>query len=215
MSNQFSYDLDERQIRILMQDAELDYNEALWLKFDELATSQSKSSHNIGNYIPNINFSISRSIVVPILFIVLIGGLSAMLFSFVDFKKKQSIDKEIHLVANSEKIKEPVIITKEIIKPKEVIVVKTSSFVNSNSVSAITVPEIKKETPVKVAEVKPKEITEVKPKEIIDPTVIIKKESVPTPIKKKKKRLKPQDLPIINTSTNLNEGVSEQELELK
>ncbi len=213
MSNQFSYELDERQIRILMQDAELDYNEALWDKFDELVSSHSKSSNNISNYIPNINLSISRSIIVPILFIVFIGGLSAMLFSFVDFKKKESINKEIPLVATSEKIKEPVITTKKVIKPQEAIAVKTNSVVISNSVSTNTSSENKNLVPVKVAEVTPKVITEEKPKEIIVPTVVIKKESAPAPIKKKKK-IKMEVLPTINASTNLNEGVSEPELEL-
>ena len=96
MSSQFSYELDERQIRILMQDAETNYNEALWDKFESIEpTSGCKSSSvQIGNYIPKFNLSISRSIIVPVLFIILIGGLSAMLFSFVDFKKKESIDKE-------------------------------------------------------------------------------------------------------------------------
>lgn len=214
MSSQFSYELDERQIRILMQDAELDYNAALWDKFDELASSQSKSS-TISNYIPNINFSISRSIIVPILFIVFIGGLSAMLFSFVDFKKKESIDKEIPLVATTKKIKEPIVITKEVIKPKETIAVKTNTLAITNSISTIATPEIKKEVPVKVAEVKPAVITEVKPKEIIVPTVVVKKESTPEPIKKKKKKkIKMEVLPTINTSTNLNEGVNEPDLEL-
>jgi hypothetical protein len=192
-----------------MQDAELDYNEALWNKFDELATSQSKSSHNISNYIPNINFSISRSIIVPILFIVLIGGLSAMLFSFVDFKKKESIKKEIPLIAKSEKIKEPVIIAKEVIKPKKTvhIVTKPTPIVKVNLVPVAKTPEIKKEEPVKVAE--------VKPKEIIPAVIVRKKENTVKPEKKKrKKRLTPQELPIINTSTNLNDGAGEPELEL-
>jgi hypothetical protein len=207
MSSQFSYELDERQIRILMQDTELEYNEALWHKFDELATSQSKSSQSISNFVPNINFSISRSIIVPILFIALIGGLSAMLFSFVDFKKKQSIDKEIPLVVNSEKNKKPITITKEVIKPKQtlVVTVKTNNTISTASVSSIITPVIKKEEPVKV--------TAVQPKEIITQTVITKKESSPAPIKKKRK-IKTEELPIINTSTNLNEGVNEPELEL-
>lgn len=209
MSSQFSYELDERQIRILMQDAELDHNEALWDKFDELATSQSKSSHSISNYIPNINFSISRSIIVPVLFIVLIGGLSAMLFSFVDFKKKESIKKEIPLIAKSEKIKEPVIITKEVIKPKKTapVVTKPTPVVKVNITSVAKTPEIKKEEPVKVAE--------AKPKEIIAPAIVTKKENTVKPEKKKKrKRVTPQELPIINTSTNLNDGAGEPELEL-
>ena len=66
MSSQFSYELDERKIRILMQNAEINYNEALWNKFDELAATQSKSNQKISNYFPKINFGISRSIIVPI-----------------------------------------------------------------------------------------------------------------------------------------------------
>jgi hypothetical protein len=65
MSSQFSYELDERQIRLMMQDAELDYNEAMWHKFDEMSATQARTSSNIGNYIPSINFGISRSIIVP------------------------------------------------------------------------------------------------------------------------------------------------------
>ena len=210
MSSQFSYELDERQIRMLLQDAEIDYNEALWHKFDELVTARSKSSHNISNYIPKINFSISRSIIVPVLFIVFIGGLSAMLFSFVDFKKKQAIEKEMPIVAKSEKIKEPVIIPKQIIKPKLVVatVIKTNSIATETTTET-SVAAIKKEEPIKVAEVKPKE------KEITVPVIAVKKETFVNPVKKKsKKKLKPQDLPIINTSTDLNEGVNEPELEL-
>jgi hypothetical protein len=211
MSSQFSYELDERQIRILLQDAEIDYNEALWHKFDELVTIRSKSSSNISNYIPKINFSISRSIIVPVLFIIFIGGLSAMLFSFVDFKKKQSIEKEIPFVAKSDKIKDPVIVHKQVVKAKPAItiVAKTNSVVVTNSIGATPTPEIKKAEPVKVAEIKLKE------KEKITPVIEAKKEATVNIVKKKgKKKLKPQELPIINTSTNLNEGFTEPELEL-
>lgn len=210
MSSQFSYELDERQIRILMQDAELEYNEALWQKFDEMATLNSKSSINFTNYFPKINFSISRSIVVPFLFIVFIGGLSAMLFSFVDFKKKQSIDKEIPFVAKSEKIKEPVIIVKEVIIPKkEEPLVNTNSIVITHSVNITPTSEIKIKEPVKVAEIKSKET------EKIIPVLEAKKETTVSVVKQKgKKKLKPQELPIINTSTDLNAGFTEPELEL-
>jgi len=47
MSSQFSYDLDERQIRILMQDGEAPHNEVMWQKFDQLAKSETKNTIQI------------------------------------------------------------------------------------------------------------------------------------------------------------------------
>ncbi|MES2763399.1 MAG: hypothetical protein V4677_14390 [Bacteroidota bacterium] len=215
MSSQFSYELDERQIRIAMQDAELDYNESVWNKFDELSATQYKASANVGNFIPKINLSISRSIIVPVIFIVLIGGLSAMLFSFVDFKKKESIDKEIPYVAKVEPLKKPEIKAKTIIRPKpvETKAIITTTIANTPSVTIATnsvivePPVIKKEEPAK--------ITETKPQELIASAANQKKE----PIVQQKKRIKKvkatEALPTINASTNLNEGATEPELELK
>ena len=218
MSSQFSYELDERQIRLMMQDAELGYNEAMWHKFDELSVTQAKANSNIGSYIPSINFGISRSIIVPVIFIVLIGGLSAMLFSFVDFKKKEAIEKEIPYVATVNPVKQPEVSSKPIIKSKPVatpsitaatpIVDTTSIPVTTNSVNVVVEPSVKKEEPVKIIETKPKET-------VVTTSSEPKKQTVIVPHKKKKK-IKTEVLPTINaTAPNLNEGVSEPELDLK
>jgi cytoskeletal protein RodZ len=217
MSNQFSYELDERQIRILMQDAESDYNESLWNKYESIepTTSCKSTSVQIGNYIPKFNLSISRSIIVPVLFIILIGGLSAMLFSFVDFKKKENIDKEIPLVANPENFKKPEVTTAKVIKPSEAkinpakTIVASTPTINTSptATTAITIAETKQPEPVKIVESTPKEKTQ--------PTAEVKKEAVPVVIKKKtKKKIKAEELPTIKAVTNLNEGVNEPELDL-
>ena len=162
MSSQFSYELDERQIRLMMQDAELDYNEAMWHKFDEMSFTQARTSSNIGNYIPTINFGISRSIIVPVIFIVLIGGLSAMLFSFVDFKKKEAMDKEIPYMAKIEPSKQPEVSSKPIITTKSATtvsiaaakpVVDTTAIIDiTNTANVLVEPVIKKVEAVKIAE---------------------------------------------------------------
>lgn len=219
MSSQFSYDLDERQVRMLMQDAEAECNEALWNKFDALVSVESKSSIDIGNYVPKFNLSISRSIVVPVMFIVLIGGLSAMLFSFVDFKKKEAIEKEIPLVANPGNFKKPDVVTAKVIKPvavKATSITTTSISITTPSVTTNNTPsltpaiaEIKKAEPIKVLESKPKE-------EVLVSKIEVKNDNSTTPIKKKKKRkITTEELPTIKAITNLNEGVSEPELDLK
>ncbi len=221
MSSQFSYELDERQIRLMMQDAELDYNEALWHKFDEMSLAQVRSGSSIISYIPTINFGISRSVIVPVIFIVLIGGLSAMLFSFVDFKKKESIQNEIPYVAKAEPTAIPEAKAKTVIKTKttETPILKAATTVIDTTIklattnSIVPIPEVKKEEPAKIAESKP----------IINPPITlasnqktINKESTTTH-KKTKRKIKTEVLPIINAATvpNLNEGVSEPELDLK
>lgn len=216
MSSQFSYELDERQIRILMQDAESDYNEALWNKYESIEPNtdcKASSSVQLGNYIPKFNLSISRSVIVPVLFVILIGGLSAMLFSFVDFKKKETIDKEVPLVANPENFKKPEATTAKVMSPSKVKVnpVKTiiaaTPTVNTSPTATVSVVETKQAEPVNIAE--------TSSKEKIQSTSEVKKVSVPVVVKKKKKKIKAEELPTIKAVTNLNEGVvNEPELEL-
>lgn len=216
MSSQFNYELDERQIRILMQDAELEYNEALWQKFETSGVIEAKSSIIISNYIPKINVSISRSIIVPILFITLIGGLSGVLFSIVDFKKKEAIKKEIPYEAKSIITSKPDVTKNTKIKSIQPakgittnsIVLPSKSVVSTNSLNIDTNLEAIKTEIIKPIEVKAKEES---------PLLLITQKEIKKPSEKKKKRRKtqPVELPIINTSSNLNEGVSEVELDLK
>ena len=218
MSSQFSYELDERQIRLMMQDAELDYNEAMWHKFDEMSVTQARTSSNIGNYIPTLNFGISRSIIVPVIFIVLIGGLSAMLFSFVDFKKKEAMDKEIPYRAKIEPSKQPKVSSKPIITTKSVTTVSIAAAKPVVDTTAITdtanvlvEPVIKKVEAVKIAETGIDKLSS----QVVNPSSEPKKETVIVP-QKKKNKIKTEVLPTINaTAPNLNEGASEPELDLK
>ena len=212
MSSQFSYELDERKIRILMQGAEINYNEALWDKFDELDASQSKSNKKISNYFPKINFGISRSIIVPIVFIVLIGGLSAILFSFIDFKKKESIEKEVPFISTKlEPVKKNTII-KPIIKPKVVLtapIIKDSVIslsIPADSLSTAVTKDIKNAEVLKISETKQK-------KESVKS--IEQKKEITLDHKKKKRKMKVEKLRTINTSNSLNENSAEHELELR
>lgn len=217
MSSQFNYELDERQVRMLMKDAESEYNESLWNKFEALAITESKSAIDIGNYVPKFNLSISRSVVVPVMFIILIGGLSAMLFSFVDFKKKEAIDKEVPLVANPENFKKPKeVVTTKIAKP---VVVKTiPSTVDTNTIAVAKVEAVKTvSVEPEVKKLKPEKVLEITNVPVAKPAIVeTKKETIAQPIKKKKKKKEViEELPTIKTVTNLNEGVSEPELDLK
>lgn len=212
MSNQFSYELDERQIRILMQNAELEYDESAWQKFSAIPVVDHKQSLSV--VIPKINIGISRSVIVPIFFILMIGGLSALLFSFVDFKKKEEVVNEIPLTKPT--------ITKKIIPPAPV-VSKPIVIVTVAKDTVVTTTAIK-ELPVvtKKTEQVPKTIEPITKSVTTEPVASIhkaQKEITQVVSKKKKKRNRKQiteELPIINArTTSLNEGSSEPELEIK
>jgi len=204
MSNQFSYDLDERQIRILMQNAELKYDENSWQKFSASTTDEKKT--NLSVSMPKINIGISRSVIVPIVFIVLIGGLSALLFSFIDFKKKEEVVKEIPL-------SKPAIIKKTIPplppteKPKATPIIPKDS-VAIPTIQTASVTALPKQN-LEVIPTHTQQITTTKPTETSTVTTVILK-------KKKKVKQITEELPIINpTTTNLNENTKEPELEIK
>lgn len=207
MSSLFNYELDERQIKILMQDSESEYDESLWQKFNELPVCESKLAIDINKFSPKIN--ISRSVFVPIVFVVIIGGLSSLLFSFIDFKKKETIHTEIPLIADPENYNktnpQSIQKTKSIIAKKiQVTSPKKDSvkLVESNSaIKESPVVELKKENPSKKAE-------------IIQSDLAVKKEST-SPSRKKSNRIHTQELPAIKTITSLNEEVKEPELDLR
>src|ERR1700752_5065912 len=125
MSNQFSYELDERQIRLLMLNSESDYNEVSWQRFEATISNSYKPVVNAS--LPKFNVSISRSFIIPVLFIGLIGSLSILLFSFVDLKKKDEVVAEKPLQISKPEAKPKTVATKPIVKPQ----VNTTPVVNT------------------------------------------------------------------------------------
>ena len=238
MSSQFSYELDERQIRIMMQSAEVNFNESAWQRFDALEVKAVSNSSKVVKFIPNINFnfSVSRSIIVPIIFIGLIGGLSVLLFSFVDFKKKEEVIKETPLIATPPKEQKadpkPLVASKPKVN-NPVPVNKTNntpSVLNQPANNQVATTVIKKQETAKpidtktiataVPEIKHEEtakVNEGKSKETVVSSVIIKKSaSAPVTKKKRKRRMTSDELPSINTTpATLTSSSNEPELEIK
>ncbi len=214
MSSPFSYDLDERQIKIILQHAELEYNEEAWHNFEAIAPLETKFSY--GKSIPTINIGISRSIIVPIIFIVFIGGFSTLLFSFVDFKKKPDVITEVPMI-----IKPSI---KPIIKPKAKLVPPITKIIPIVTNTVATLISTVSTVPTKtITENKLAVKEDIIPVEKVSQSVQIEnqksKEHKPKEIvvkQKKKRKLKSVELPTIKASTtNLNEGSVEPELELR
>lgn len=218
MSNQFSYELDERQIRLLMLNSESDYDEAAWQRFESTLGNTCKPS--IKAPLPKFNISISRSFIIPVLFIGLIGGLSTLLFSFVDIKKKEEVHVEKSLPISKPVIKLDPIATKPADKPKENITISTP---------VISVPENKTQTVAiepnnnakVVIEPSIKEIKAVETSSKTETTLAqnsndtsAKTKTAETKPKKKKKNIEVEELPTITAPTNFSSGMNEPELEL-
>ncbi|MES2131161.1 MAG: hypothetical protein V4506_02360 [Bacteroidota bacterium] len=224
MSNQFSYELDERQIRLMLQDGELEYDSSAWNRFEQAVQPEFKPQ--TASLVSKLNLSISRSVIVPGTFILLIGGLSAMLFSFVDFKKKdQAITKPIVQAADNQ-LPVKTAVTKQTAIPakKETVTLSANEQEHKAAIitpSVNTTPAIvKKEETVTVSKPETKIVPSTPP--VKDNTLTLatekKKEVMPVPaIKRKRKKETSEEIPTINTSSTLLNSTTtdEPELELK
>lgn len=232
MNSQFSYELDERQIRILMQSAELNFTEAAWQRFE--STEKIVSHSKIVKFVPNINlnFSINRSIVIPIFFVSLIGGMSILLFSFVDFKKKPEVITEkplvipeptVHKTTTAENKTEklpikttvaPIVTTPQ----KNVAAIPNQTSIDLKTLENKAIEASKKsETTGKLTENKPAE-TIAAPKtenKTITEADTHQNKTTDKPKKKRKKRMVAEELPTINTAPSSLSQSSEPELDLK
>ena len=135
-----------------------------------------------------------------------------LLSLFIDFKKKESIEKEVPFISTKLEPVKKITIIKPIIKPKVVLtapVIKDSVLsvsIPADSLSTAVTKDIKKVEAVKISETKQK-TESVK-------SIEQKKEITLDP-QKKKRKMKVEKLPSINTSNSLNENSAEHELELR
>ncbi len=221
MSNQFSYELDERQIRIMLRDGETENDPAAWNRFEQLAQPDVKPKQ--ASFSPRFNVSISRSVLVPLIFVVLIGGLSATLFSFVDFKKK---DVQVTKALPEQKSPETQVTTKAqpttslSATPEKVLStpVEKTAAAPTPTVQQAALTQTETKQAVQKTETKPSEIAPAKASS--SPQVVTAANTSPNqqPIVKKKKQKKvvSEEIPTINaSSTNLNQENQEPELELR
>lgn len=160
MGHQFNYELDDRQIKLTMLSASLKYDETAWDKFQALPITEHKVG--INNPLPKLEIGISRSVIVPVLFILLIGGLSAILFNVVDFKKKDPITAEIPLVIPE--ITKTAVSTNNVTAPKTQPVNK-AVVINTQSVVATKTPTLSLAAVTTSVNTEKKKIAVVEPKQ--------------------------------------------------
>jgi len=213
MSRQFNYELDENQIKSLMQNSELELNESLWEKFEHITNTRRNTHLNFSKYFQKIDLNINKTIVLFLAFIALISGFSSMLFTLVDFKKTSNNGNNDPLMADFreiEKQREPIYEETESTKKTIKSVTKAKVTVIIDSVNLKDESQ-KLDTLTSTPDITPT-VQPIEDKVIKDDMI---KETISKPSKKRRKaNIKSEELPIIKTVTNLNEGLIEPELDL-
>ena len=203
MANQFNYELDDRHIKLTMLNATVPINEDAWLKIKSAPINDHKMSLSSGS-IPKFEIGISRSVIVPVFFIVLIGGLSALLFSLVDFKKKEPVISEIPLVipeiVPEKKVQKTVITPTQVTKKYTAVlaIATEKKEIPKETEKKIDIPKtqeviVKKEEPQNIVEKPAKE----KKTEVIAKTSSKKRKNSVSVSKKKKKKQIIEEIPVI------------------
>lgn len=85
MSSHFTYEIDERKLRVKLKDFEMPYDEEAWKVFE--AAEGTSSRGLVSSRISNIRVPLNRQVIVPAAFGILIIVFSFLLFNFIDIKK--------------------------------------------------------------------------------------------------------------------------------
>jgi hypothetical protein len=141
MSN-FTYEIDERNLRLRMKDFMVPVKQDAWQKFESY--SETTVSEKLEGRLKNFNFSLNRNVVLPSVFGVVIILFSFLLVNFVSIK---SSAKE-----NTQKAEASPAVSSTPSAPQEQL--------NKQAVPAVAKPKQQSEMPaeeVKVPDVKPEE----------------------------------------------------------
>ncbi len=223
MSSFYNYELDENYIRSLMLDSEIEISESDWERFE--ASRKANFHHkSIKQFIPRFQFIIPKNILYPSLFVAIIFGLSAMLFSFVDFKKANSVNiDQVNDGSSiskknvpSQDLKSNINHVSTINQSKKNIAVQTGEVNQESSKQQASAIQVLDTILDSISDYKLQQNFET-PQSIVSPKnekKIIKSEQK---IKSKllKKNIIHEKLPSINTSSKIIEITNEPELDLK
>jgi hypothetical protein len=135
MSSLFSYELDEAQIRLTLQNSRaVEYNESNWDEFERNFV-QNNSNQNLSRFkLPEFNLNINRNVVLPVVFITALVGVSAIMLSFVDFKTNAPTQVEKSLIPNPNNYKPEQTKTTVVVKKEPVKTVVEKPIVKADSV---------------------------------------------------------------------------------
>ena len=141
MSSHFNYEIEERNMRNQLKELELTYKEEAWINYEEYA--KQFQSVNKTQLIPNFNFALNRTVILPVVFGGIIILFSFLLFNFINIKNSKSTatsnasEMKAGLDAVAEKPKpEPKKAIVVPVKKQETPIVKEAT-VNTNTIAAL------------------------------------------------------------------------------
>jgi len=129
MSN-FTYEIDERNLRLKMKEFTVPVKEDAWQKFESF--SDDMVNEHRENRMKNFNFSLNRSVVLPSVFGVIIILFSFLLVNFVSIKNPSRVNEQ-----------------KAEVKPEPVVIPEV--LPNVTKTNPVAKAEIKPEAPVVIA----------------------------------------------------------------
>ncbi len=91
MSSHFNYEIEERNMRNQLKELEVAFKEEAWHNYEAYA-SQFQSVHKT-QLIPNFNFALNRTIIMPVVFGGIIILFSLLLFNFINIKNTKTAAK--------------------------------------------------------------------------------------------------------------------------
>ncbi|MBA3680739.1 MAG: hypothetical protein H0W73_06185 [Bacteroidetes bacterium] len=91
MSSHFNYEIEERNMRSQLKELEFSYKEDAWLNYEEYA--KQFQSVNKTQLLPNFNFALNRTVILPVVFGGIIILFSFLLFNFINIKNTNATAK--------------------------------------------------------------------------------------------------------------------------
>jgi hypothetical protein len=142
MSSHFNYEIEERNMRNQLKALELSFKDDAWHSYEAYA-KQFQSTHK-AQLIPNFNFALNRTVVLPVVFGVIIVLFSFLLFNFINIKNAKQPKKEVSEVkatpVQSNSVKQKPEQKKEVVAPiKKEEAPKSEIQAATNSVAIVPV----------------------------------------------------------------------------
>ncbi len=105
MSTIFSYEIDERNLRVQLKNLEIPLKEEAWQKFE--IYKQTNTQIEQTPFLQNLQFRLNRNVVMPAIFGSIILLFSLLLYNFVSIKKDKEQQETVASVPALETASEP------------------------------------------------------------------------------------------------------------
>lgn len=141
MSNPFSYEIDERNLRIQLRNLEVTQREEAWQKFESFANQHPIESAAQG--FSGLHIKINKSAIVPVIFGLVIIVFAIILYNFVSIDKDKEEDSQLKSAAPA--TEEVIEAAAPVIEPPKPETKVVTVVPEPEKVAAVTPPAVEKQ----------------------------------------------------------------------